>query len=401
MNDDRRRGSGCRLSSKLCRAQSPATQSSRHQARARRRGSAGPGRRRSASASAWWAPGASIGLPIVTMPGTRSGRRTASPRASMPPRLWPTICTRRPRRSDDRLEPASSWAAASSVQPTLAWMCGAVGAVARAAQARAISAQRAVAGEEAGHQHAPARRRAARAPAYGVSPAARRSAAARTASRPASVRRCPRGARPRARGGRSRRAAGTAPAGVPRSRRYGHGRRSQGPRPHGRVVVACRPVRVVDWTPWHPDARARRRASPRSCSPRSPPASSSATRPSATPDGEPLLLVMGLGGPMTWWDPDLCRAAGRARLLRHPLRQPRHRPLLPGPRPGDPRRRWSGRSPARRVRRAVHPGATWPTTRFGLLDHLGLDAAHVVGVSMGGMIAQTMAIDRAAAGSGR
>ena len=25
------------------------------------------------------------------------------------------------------------------------------------------------------------------------------------------------------------------------------------------------------------------------------------------PDDEPLLLVMGLGGPMTWWDPDLCR----------------------------------------------------------------------------------------------
>ena len=24
------------------------------------------------------------------------------------------------------------------------------------------------------------------------------------------------------------------------------------------------------------------------------------------PDDEPLLLVMGLGGPMIWWDPELC-----------------------------------------------------------------------------------------------
>src|SRR6476659_7183766 len=25
------------------------------------------------------------------------------------------------------------------------------------------------------------------------------------------------------------------------------------------------------------------------------------------PSGDPLLLVIGLGGPMTWWDPDFCR----------------------------------------------------------------------------------------------
>src|ERR1700759_3312107 len=33
------------------------------------------------------------------------------------------------------------------------------------------------------------------------------------------------------------------------------------------------------------------------------------------PDGDPLLLVMGLGGPMTWWDPDLCTMLAEAGFL--------------------------------------------------------------------------------------
>ena len=114
-------GSGSRLSSKLCRAHSPATQSSDI--------SPGTPARLSrtsistlAVSATWWAPGASIGLPRVTMPETRSGRRTARPRASMPPRLCPTIWTRVPRRIAIDSSRVSSWAAALSVQPTLAWI---------------------------------------------------------------------------------------------------------------------------------------------------------------------------------------------------------------------------------------------------------------------------------------
>ena len=110
------------------------------------------------------------------------------------------------------------------------------------------------------------------------------------------------------------------------------------------------------------------------------------------PDGEPLLLVMGLGGPMTWWDPALCRMLAERGFFVDPLRQPRHRPLDPGSAAGSAARLWSGRSRAaacgRRTRSRDLAGDA-----FGLLDHLGLESAHVAGVSMGGMIAQTMAIE--------
>jgi pimeloyl-ACP methyl ester carboxylesterase len=110
------------------------------------------------------------------------------------------------------------------------------------------------------------------------------------------------------------------------------------------------------------------------------------------PDDEPVLLVMGLSGPMTWWDEEFCRRlAARGRyVVRYDNRD-------------------TGRSSRIRERvradallrafagRPVRPPYTlgdMADDAFGLLDHLGLDSAHVVGISMGGMIAQRMAIAR-------
>lgn len=108
-------------------------------------------------------------------------------------------------------------------------------------------------------------------------------------------------------------------------------------------------------------------------------------------DGDPLLLVMGLGGPMIWWDDDFCTrlAATGFYVIRYDNRD-------------------TGRSSriAARVGRAQLVRA-FSTGRgsapysisdlaadgLALLDHLGLEAAHVAGISMGGMIAQTMAIE--------
>ena len=114
-----------------------------------------------------------------------------------------------------------------------------------------------------------------------------------------------------------------------------------------------------------------------------------------TPDGDPLLLVMGLGGPMTWWEPELCellvdrgfhvirfdnRDCGRSsRVAGRVTRAALVRAFTGG-----------GRV------RAPYSLSDMAGDAVGLLDHLGLESAHVCGVSMGGMIAQTMAIEHPA-----
>jgi pimeloyl-ACP methyl ester carboxylesterase len=106
----------------------------------------------------------------------------------------------------------------------------------------------------------------------------------------------------------------------------------------------------------------------------------------------PLLIVMGLGSPMLVWHPDLCELlAGRGFFVirfddcdvgwsthLHDAPRPDLRAAL---RHGD-------------VSSAAYTLDDMAEDGFGLLDALGLTAAHVLGASMGGMIAQTMAVRR-------
>jgi pimeloyl-ACP methyl ester carboxylesterase len=108
------------------------------------------------------------------------------------------------------------------------------------------------------------------------------------------------------------------------------------------------------------------------------------------PDDDPLLLVMGLGGPMTWWDTQLCEDLARAGffVVRYDNRDTGRSTIL------DARvsRSTIVRAFAGAPVRAPYGIADLADDAFGLLDHLGLASAHIVGVSMGGMIVQTMVL---------
>jgi pimeloyl-ACP methyl ester carboxylesterase len=106
----------------------------------------------------------------------------------------------------------------------------------------------------------------------------------------------------------------------------------------------------------------------------------------------PLLLIMGLGAHMTQWDDEFCaRLAARGfRVIRFDNRDVGKSSKIDAPPPD------LAESLLRR-----RPGETFAAPyllrdmaadSIGLLDFLRIGSAHVVGASMGGMIAQEMAI---------
>ncbi|WP_166390775.1 alpha/beta fold hydrolase [Nocardioides ochotonae] len=109
------------------------------------------------------------------------------------------------------------------------------------------------------------------------------------------------------------------------------------------------------------------------------------------PDGDPLILVMGLGGPMGWWPAPLCRLLAERGfyVVRFDNRDIGRSTRVTGRVGRATILRAFGGAPVR----APYTISDMAADAVGLLDHLGIERAHVVGVSMGGMIAQTMAIE--------
>jgi pimeloyl-ACP methyl ester carboxylesterase len=108
------------------------------------------------------------------------------------------------------------------------------------------------------------------------------------------------------------------------------------------------------------------------------------------PSDAPLLLIMGLGMQMIHWDVEFCELlAGRGfHVIRFDNRDAGLSSKIRGPVPNV--MRLMAGMPAQ-VPYRLHDMAG---DAFGLLDHLGIERTHVVGASMGGMIGQTMAIER-------
>ena len=104
-----------------------------------------------------------------------------------------------------------------------------------------------------------------------------------------------------------------------------------------------------------------------------------------------MLLIMGLGTQMLGWDTAFCEqlAARGFHVIRYDNRDIGHSTILddfPAPTLGQIVRRDKGV--------VAYTLADMAADGVGLLDHLGIERAHLVGASMGGMIAQVIAARR-------
>jgi pimeloyl-ACP methyl ester carboxylesterase len=107
------------------------------------------------------------------------------------------------------------------------------------------------------------------------------------------------------------------------------------------------------------------------------------------PGARPLLLVMGLGAQMLAWHPEFCAALAAQDFFvtRYDNRDVGLSTHLHDAPPPDFAAAWRGDFSS-----ASYRLEDMAKDAVGLLDALGLDGAHVVGASLGGMIAQTIAI---------
>lgn len=101
------------------------------------------------------------------------------------------------------------------------------------------------------------------------------------------------------------------------------------------------------------------------------------TEPFGDPADPPILLVQGLGASMLWWDEGFCRllADGGRYVIRYDHRD-------------------TGRSVSDEPGHPSYRGEDLDLDAVRVLDGYGLPAAHLVGVSAGGAIAQVAALTR-------
>jgi len=99
------------------------------------------------------------------------------------------------------------------------------------------------------------------------------------------------------------------------------------------------------------------------------------TEPFGDPEDPSLLLVMGIGASMLWWEEGFCRllVAGGRFVIRYDHRDTGRSVSYP---PGSP----------------GYTSADLVADAAGVLDAYGIPAAHVVGVSAGGALAQLLAL---------